>query len=88
MTRARVPAPLVARSGDVELSDGPKRLDFDAIHSFLAASYGSPGIPRATVQRAFAGSPDLGLYRVGAPLAHPERFMLVHRTDPYRGAGG
>ncbi len=88
MTRARNPAPFVARSGDVELSDGPERLDVDAIHGFLAASCGSPGIPRATVERAFVGSSEFGLYRVGAPLAHPERFMQVHRTDLYLGAGG
>ena len=88
MTRARVPAPFVGRNGDVELSDAPEPPDVDAIHGYLAATYGSPGIPSATVERLFAASPDCGLCRVGAPLANPERFMDVRRIDLYRGAGG
>ena len=156
MTRDAAAVPFVARNGDVELSDAPERLDVDAIHAFLSASYWSPGIPRATVARALAGSLCFGLYRVGAQiglarfvtdgatfayladvfvlpahrgqghatwlvrtalthpalaglrrlllatrdaqalyarvgfaaLAHPERFMEIHRPDLYRGAGG
>jgi len=88
VTRARAPAPIDARSGDVEPSDAPERLDVEPIHGFLAASCGSPGIPHATVECAFAGSLACGLDRVGAPIAHPERFMQVHRTVLYRGAGG
>ena len=39
------------------------RLDVAAIHDFLTGSYWSPGIPRATVERAIAGSLNFGLYR-------------------------
>ncbi|HEU0045385.1 GNAT family N-acetyltransferase [Sphingomonas sp.] len=46
----------------IEITDDPSRLQFDRIHAWLASSYWSPGIARATVQRAAAGSHCLGAY--------------------------
>ena len=47
----------------VKLSDDPARLQVDRIHAWLASSYWSPNIARATVERAIAGSHALGAYR-------------------------
>ena len=44
------------------LSDDAARLQFDRIHDWLASSYWSPGIARATVEKAIAGSHCLGAY--------------------------
>ena len=52
----------------IELSDDPARLDIARIHGWLATSYWSPGIERATVERAMAGSHCLGAYREAAQV--------------------
>lgn len=52
----------------VELSDDRDRLDIARIHGWLASSYWSPGIERALVERAIAGSHPLGAYRDGVQL--------------------
>src|SRR3546814_10387404 len=49
-------------SDGYELSDDPSRLQLDAIHGYLARSYWSPGIDKALVQRAIAGSHCVGIY--------------------------
>ena len=49
----------------IELTDDPARLDVARIHAWLATSYWSPGIERAAVERAMAGSHCLGAYREG-----------------------
>ena len=49
----------------IELSDDPARLDAARVHGWLASSYWSPGIERALVDRAIAGSHCLGAYRDG-----------------------
>ena len=46
----------------IELSDDPARLDVARVHGWLASSYWSPGIERALVERAIAGSNCLGAY--------------------------
>jgi N-acetylglutamate synthase-like GNAT family acetyltransferase len=48
-----------------ELCDDKARLDVGRIHSWLASSYWSPGIERAVVERAIAGSHCLGAYQDG-----------------------
>lgn len=53
----------------IELSDDKARLDVARVHGWLAASYWSPGIERALVERAVAGSHCLGAY-------HPERGQV------------
>jgi len=42
----------------ITLSDDASRLQVDRIHGWLASSYWSPGIERALVERAIAGSRD------------------------------
>ena len=46
----------------IDLSDDRTRLDVARIHAWLASSYWSPGIGRALVERAIAGSHCLGAY--------------------------
>ena len=46
----------------IELSDDAARLDVARVHGWLASSYWSPGIERALVERAIAGSHCLGAY--------------------------
>ncbi len=52
----------------IELSDDRDRLDIARIHAWLASSYWSPGIERALVERAIAGSQPLGAYRDGVQV--------------------
>jgi hypothetical protein len=58
-----------------EISTDPARLDFEAIHAYLARSYWSPGIPLATVEQAARNSLCFGVYekasgaQVGLPSA-------------------
>jgi len=51
-----------ARRGDLFISTDPALMDLDVIHGFLSGSYWSAGIPRATVERAVAGSMSFGLF--------------------------
>lgn len=44
------------------ISTDKARLDVAAIHGYLTRSYWSPGIPRAVVERAIAGSLCFGLF--------------------------
>ena len=46
----------------IELDDNPARLDLTRIHGWLVSSYWSPGIERALLERAIAGSHPLGAY--------------------------
>jgi len=48
--------------GGFTVSTDPARLDVDAIHAFLTASYWAEGIPRETVERSLRGSLCFGLY--------------------------
>jgi len=43
-------------AGEYELAEGTARVDFDRVTDWLAGSYWSPGISRAVVERAAAGS--------------------------------
>ncbi len=42
--------------------------DFDIIHAYLAQSYWSPGIPRATLKKAIEGSLCFGLFGKGQQI--------------------
>ena len=64
---------------DVVLSDDPARLMIDRIHAWLETSYWSPGIARATVERAIAGSHCLGAYRDGDQIGFA-RMITDHAT--------
>lgn len=48
---------------DYEISDDPGRLDLEVVHGYLAGeSYWARGIPRELLERAVAGSLNLGVY--------------------------
>ncbi len=64
---------------DILLSDAAERLDVARIHGWLASSYWSPGIARATVERAIAGSHCLGAYRGDAQVGFA-RMITDHAT--------
>jgi predicted dithiol-disulfide oxidoreductase (DUF899 family)/GNAT superfamily N-acetyltransferase len=49
----------------VEITDDPRRIDVDLVHRELAASYWSPGVPRAVVEAAIAGSQCWSAHRDG-----------------------
>lgn len=53
------------RESGYRVSDDPALLNVDAIHAYLARSYWSPGIPRATVERAIRSSLCFGVYPDG-----------------------
>ena len=63
----------------IELSDDKERLQVDRIHGWLAGSYWSPGIARALVEKAIAGSHCLGAYRAGEQVGFA-RMITDHAT--------
>jgi GNAT superfamily N-acetyltransferase len=80
----------------IELSDDSGRLDVARVHRWLASSYWSPGIERALVERAIAGSHCLGAYQ-GDEQVGFARAITDHATfawiadvwidEPARGQG-
>ena len=80
----------------IELSDDAARLDVARVHGWLASSYWSPGIERALVERAIAGSHCLGAYdgddQVGFARAITDHATFAWIADvwidePARGRG-
>ena len=61
------------------LSDDAGKLQIDRIHGWLASSYWSPGIERALVERAIAGSHCLGAYRDDEQVGFA-RMITDHAT--------
>jgi GNAT superfamily N-acetyltransferase len=80
----------------IELDDDKARLDIARVHGWLASSYWSPGIERALVERAIAGSHCLGAYAGGEQVGYA-RAITDHATfawiadvwinEPARGQG-
>ena len=80
----------------IGLSDDPARLDVARVHGWLASSYWSPGIERALVERAIAGSHCLGASDGGEQVGFA-RAITDHATfawiadvwidEPARGQG-
>ena len=72
---------------DYEISTDRARLDIDAIHAFLTQSYWSPGIPRATVERAIANSLCFGAFwqgqQVGFARVVTDRTTFAYLCDVY-----
>lgn len=72
---------------DYEISTDPTRLDVSAIHAFLTTSYWSPGIPRATVERALANSLCFGAFwqgqQVGFARVVTDRTTFAYLCDVY-----
>ncbi len=64
---------------DIIFSDDRTLLDVDRVHGWLASSYWSPGIDRALVERAIAGSHCLGAYRDGHQVGFT-RMITDHAT--------
>ena len=64
----------------IRLSDQIDRLDFDRVHAWLAGSYWSPGIARATVERAARGSHVLGAYGEGGEQVGYARAITDRAT--------
>ena len=63
----------------IELSDDKARLDVERGHRWLASSYWTPGIERAVVEKAIAGSHCLGAYRDGEQVGYA-RAITDHAT--------
>ena len=79
-----------------ECSFDKSRLDVEAIHAFLAGTYWSPGIPRATVERAIDNSLCVGGFvdrrQVAFARLVTDRATFAYLADvfvipSYRGKG-
>jgi len=64
----------------IELSDDRARLDVARVHGWLASSYWSPGIARAVVEQAIAGSHCLGAYDAAGAQIGFARMITDHAT--------
>jgi GNAT superfamily N-acetyltransferase len=53
---------------DLEITADRTRIDLDLVHRELAASYWSPGVPRAVVEAAIAGSDCWSAHRAGQQI--------------------
>jgi GNAT superfamily N-acetyltransferase len=62
------------------VSDDKARLDVARIHDWLAGSYWSPGIARATVEKAVAGSHCVGAYDAEGGQIGFARMITDHAT--------
>lgn len=81
------PAHERARRGDLFISTDLALMDLDVIHGFLSRSYWSPGIPRATVERAVAGSMSFGLFegahQIGYARVITDRATFAYLCDVF-----
>lgn len=59
------------------------RLDITAIHAYLTRSYWSPGIPKAVVERAIAGSLCFGLFSDKCEQVDFARMITDNATFAY-----
>jgi GNAT superfamily N-acetyltransferase len=70
-----------------EITTDPSRLDLDALHAFLSTSYWSPGIPRATLERAVANSLCFAVLcegrQVGFARCVTDRATFAYLADVY-----
>src|ERR1051326_7506531 len=77
----------VQRDGYV-ISTDKKKLDIGAIHAYLTRSYWSPGIPKAIVEKAIAGSLCFGLFgekgeQVGFARMITDAATFAYLADVY-----
>jgi GNAT superfamily N-acetyltransferase len=70
-------------SGQFVVSTDPSRLDLDLIHGVLRETYWSPGVPRAIVQRAIAGSLSFGIYAASGAQVGFGRVITDRATFAY-----
>jgi GNAT superfamily N-acetyltransferase len=70
-----------------EISADAARLDVNAIHAFLTATYWSPGIPLETVWRAIQNSVCIGVYldgrQVGFARVITDKATFGYLADVY-----
>lgn len=64
------------------------RIDLDAAHAFLSATYWAAGIPKATLKRALEGSLCFGLFapdgsQVGFARVVTDRATFAYLADVY-----
>lgn len=73
--------------GTYQISTDPARLDLDAIHTYLTASYWAEGISRELVARSLAGSLAFGLYdadrQIGLARVITDRATFAYLCDVY-----
>ncbi|MBA2250034.1 MAG: GNAT family N-acetyltransferase [Chitinophagaceae bacterium] len=55
----------VMKKDEFIISDDQDKIDSNYVHSFLTASYWSPGVPLQTVKKAMEGSLSFGVYLSG-----------------------
>jgi GNAT superfamily N-acetyltransferase len=82
---------------DYLVSDDPARLDVNAVHVFLAASYWAQGIPREVVERSLKNSLCFGAYTAARAQVGLARVISDYATfawladvfvlDAHRGHG-
>jgi GNAT superfamily N-acetyltransferase len=72
---------------DYTFTTDKHRLDIDAIHAFLTQSYWSPGIPRATIERAITNSLCFGVFhresQVGFARVITDKSTFAYLADVY-----
>lgn len=79
-----VPAHVVARHGEFELSTDPARLDSALIHRFLSEqSYWAKGVPRAVVDRSIEHSICFGVYHDDGAQVAFARVVTDRATFAY-----
>jgi GNAT superfamily N-acetyltransferase len=73
--------------GEYTISADPHRLDLGVIHSFLARSYWSPGIPLETVRVAVENSMPFGVFhgetQVGFARLITDRASFAYLADVF-----
>jgi GNAT superfamily N-acetyltransferase len=73
--------------GDFQVSDDHSRLDIDAIHAYLTASYWAEGISRELVAKSLAHSMAFGLYhhgrQIGLARVITDRATYAYLCDVY-----
>jgi GNAT superfamily N-acetyltransferase len=76
-----------ARRDDLFISTDPTLMDLDVIHGFLSRSYWAAGIPRATVERAMAGSMSFGLFegshQIGYARVITDKATFAYLADVF-----
>ena len=80
-----------------EADDSAERIDVDVVQGFLSTSYWAEGIPREVVERAVAGSLNLGVYDADGAMVAYARMVTDRATfawladvfvlEEYRGRG-
>jgi GNAT superfamily N-acetyltransferase len=82
--------------GQFEISTDAGRIDVEAVHAYLRRSYWAEDVPRATVEKAIAGSlcfslfhggVQIGLARVVTDRATFAYLCDVYVLEDYRGRG-